>query len=131
MRIGFSMEAETVNSTDISVVVVGGNVATNSDFRFSGITDGSHLGLLEVSGIFKPEWENEVVIQAKRITHDLEAYNFKVKQQGQVYNTFDVDAVTGVVGFLRAGTGSAGSADGFMFVTDTNTGTTFKIQLFT
>ena len=108
-----------------------GNPAVNSNIRFVSVADSSYEGLLMVGGVFKPEWNNTLMIGGNAYHQNLNSQNITVERQGQAYNTFSVDGVTGDVSLLKAGSGSAGSIDGFLNIKDTNTGATYKIQLYT
>jgi hypothetical protein len=120
-QIDFEMEAATTNNDEINVINSGGNTVNNSIINLRGVTDSTGTDLIQDS--------NTVTFNAQQNTGEILARDLTVPRDGQAYDTFKAEA-NGDVFFLRAGSGSAGSADGFMFVKDTNTGATYRIQLY-
>lgn len=132
LNLNFSAAAESVVSgNDLLVLNVGGNVATNSNIVLAGITDTTYIDLLEVAGTLKPQWQNTIVLQAKKFIQDANIQKLIVEKQGAAYNAFEVDAVTGLVSLPRLASGSAGVADGYITIKDSFSGADYKIQLYT
>jgi len=121
-NLNFELECPAVVGDEVVVINSGGNTINNSSIELKGITDGTGTDLIQDT--------NSVLFNAQANIGNLNSRDLTVPRDGQVYDTFKAEA-DGTVSLLRGGSGSAGVVDGFVFIRDTASGITYKIQLYT
>jgi len=116
-QVYFDMDSASTIGDEVSVTNISGNTTRNCTTTLANISDGTGTDLVNSTGIVT-------------FGTELNVSTLIVPRLGQAYDTFKAES-DGDVFFLRSGSGSPGSADGFMTIKDTNTGTSYNIQLYT
>lgn len=117
-----SISAPFVVGNEVDVVDVGGNTAANCQINIGNVTDGTGTELFTATNF---------VIYNELLKANIESKSVKVKRDGQIWDTFRAESGSDSIGIARLGSGSAGVVDGFAIITDTISGTNYKIQLYT